>query len=176
MAFVPADGAYSFTIPQGISANTPIGAFVVTGDVDGEYLDGIVNGGQPFGVRDSDMTLVYSGSSALEVKTYTLDLTVNGDAGMANRAIIGTAKVIVTASNQAPSAPEIFAATIKEDAFAVGSLVSAGEAVGDASEGVAANDGDTLIYTLPDTSVFDINDAGMITGCCGDFGFHGRSH
>ena len=37
------------------------------------------------------MTLVYSGSSALEVKTYTLDLTVNGDAGLANRAIIGTA-------------------------------------------------------------------------------------
>ena len=28
LAFDPADGAYSFTIPQGISANTPIGAFV----------------------------------------------------------------------------------------------------------------------------------------------------
>ena len=28
---------------------------------------------------------------------------------------------------------------------------------------LAANDGDTLIYTLPDTSVFDISDAGMIT-------------
>ena len=41
LAFDPADGAYSFTIPQGISANTPIGAFVVTGDVDGEYLDGM---------------------------------------------------------------------------------------------------------------------------------------
>ena len=146
LAFDPADGAYSFTIPQGISANTPIGAFVVTGDVDGEYLDGIVNGG-PFGVRDSDMTLVYSGSSALEVKTYTLDLTVNGDAGMANRAIIGTAKVIVTASNQAPSAPEIFAATIKEDAVDVGSLVRAGTDVGDASAGVSANDGDSLAYT-----------------------------
>ena len=111
------------------------------------------------------MTLVYSGSSALEVKTYTLDLTVNGDAGMANRAIIGTAKVIVTASNQAPSAPEIFAATIKEDAFDVGLLVSASTAVGDASEGVSANDGDTLAYTpVGADGVFDIDEAtGMIT-------------
>ena len=73
--------------------------------------------GGPFGVRDSDMTLVYSGSAALEVKIYTLALTVNGDAGLANRAIIDdTVKVTVTASNQAPSAPEIFPATIKEDA------------------------------------------------------------
>ena len=66
------------------------------------------------------MTLVYSGSPALEVKTYTLALTVNGDAGMANRAIIGTAKVTVTASNQAPTAPATFAATVKEDEPGVG--------------------------------------------------------
>ena len=146
LAFIPADGAYSFTIPQGIGANTPIGAFVVTGDVYGEYLDGIVSGG-PFQVRDSDMTLVYSGSSALEVKTYTLDLTVNGDAGMANRAIIGTAKVKVTASNLASTAPATFAATVKENAKDIGSLVDADTDVGDASEGVSANDGDTLTYS-----------------------------
>ena len=123
-----------------------------------------MNGG-PFGVRDSDMTLVYSGSSALEVKTYTLDLTVNGDAGMANRAIIGKATVIVTASNQAPSAPEIFAATIKEDAVDVGLLVRARTDVGDASAGVSANDGDDLAYSPMGgvASVFEISDAGMIT-------------
>ena len=40
----------------------------------------------------------------------------------------------------------------------------------------SANDGDSLTYSLLDTRVFKINDAGMITGCCGDFGFHGRSH
>ena len=165
LAFIPADGAYSFTIPQGIGANTPIGAFVVTGDVYGEYLDGIVSGG-PFQVRDSDMTLVYSGSSALEVKTYTLDLTVNGDAGMANRAIIGTAKVKVTASNLASTAPATFAATVKENAKDIGSLVDADTDVGDASEGVSANDGDTLTYSLvgDGASAFAINAAtGMIT-------------
>ena len=85
--------------------NTPIGAFGVSGGVAGEYLDGIVSGG-PFQVRDSDMTLVYSGSSALEVKKYTLALTVNGDAGMANRAIVDTVTVTVTASNLAPTAPD----------------------------------------------------------------------
>ena len=124
-----------FTIPQSTSADTPIGAFGVSGGIAGEYLDGIVSGG-PFQVRDSDMTLVYSGSSALEVKTYTLELTVNGDAGLANRAIVGTVTVIVTASNQAPSAPATFAATVKENAVAVGSLVMADTDVGDASAGV----------------------------------------
>ena len=175
LAFDPADGAYSFTIPQGISANTPIGAFVVTGDIPfdvtgdipGEYLDGIVSGPDsgPFVVRDSDMTLVYSGSSALEVKTYMLDLTVNGDAGLANRAIVGTVTVRVTASNQAPSAPPTFAETVKENAVAVGSLVSPDTEVGDASAGVSANDGDDLAYSLVGADgVFDIDeDTGMIT-------------
>ena len=125
------------------------------------------------------MTLVYSGSSALEVKTYTLDLTVNGDAGMANRAIIGTAKVIVTASNQAPSAPEIFPATIKEDAFAVGLLVRARTDVGDASAGVSANDGDTLAYTpvgADGVFVYRQSHRHDHSRFGGYFGFHGRSH
>ena len=154
---------FNFTIPQSTSADTPIGAFGVSGGVAGEYLDGIVSGG-PFQVRDSDMTLVYSGSSALEVKMYTLALTVNGDAGMANRAIIGTATVTVTASNLAPSAPATFAETIKENEPAAG-LVKAGTDVGDASAGVSANDGDSLTYTLVGADgVFDIDaDSGMIT-------------
>ena len=158
------NGPFDFTISQSTSAGTPIGAFGVSGAVAGEYLDGIVSGG-PFDVRDTDMTLVYSGSPALEVKTYTLALTVNGDAGMANRAIIGTATVNVTASNLAPSAPATFAATVKENAFEIGVLVDANSAVGDASAGVSANDGDDLAYTLVGdaASGFEISDAGMIT-------------
>ena len=155
---------FIFTIPQSTSANTPIGAFGVSGGIAGEYLDGIVSGG-PFEVRDSDMTLVYSGSPALEAGIYTLFLTVNGDAGMANRAIIGTVTVIVTASNQAPSAPPEFEETIKEDEPGAG-LVMGGSEVGDASAGVEANDGDSLTYTLvgADECVFDIDaDSGMIT-------------
>ena len=155
---------FNFTIPQSTSADTPIGAFGVSGGIAGEYLDGIVSGG-PFEVRDSDMTLVYSGSPALEVKTYTLALTVNGDAGLANRAIIDTATVTVTASNQAPSAPATFAETVEENARDVGVLVSSGTDVGDASAGVEANDGDSLTYTLVGdaASGFEISDAGMIT-------------
>ena len=158
------NGPFNFTISQSTSADTPIGAFGVSGGIAGEYLDGIVSGG-PFEVRDSDMTLVYSGSPALEVKTYTLALTVNGDAGLANRAIIGTATVTVTASNQAPSAPATFAATVKENAVEIGVLVDADSAVGDASAGVSANDGDSLTYTLVGdaASGFEISDAGMIT-------------
>ena len=38
---------FNFTIPQSTSADTPIGAFGVSGGVAGEYLDGIVSGG-PF--------------------------------------------------------------------------------------------------------------------------------
>ena len=75
---------FSYTISsRGISAGTPIGAFGISGGITDEYLDGIVSGPDsgPFEVRDSDMTLVYKGG-ALEVKTYNLDLTVSGDAGL----------------------------------------------------------------------------------------------
>ena len=159
---------FEFTIPQSTSANTPIGAFGVGGGIADEYLDGIVTGG-PFQVEDPDMTLVYSGSSALEVKTYMLDLTVNGDAGLANRAIVGTVTVRVTASNQAPSAPPTFAETVKENAVAVGLRVNEYTLVGDASAGVSPNDGDTLAYTLVGADgVFDIDeDTGMITVASG---------
>ena len=126
---------FDFTISQAITAGTPIGAFDVDGDVVGEYLDGIVSGDDsgPFEVRDSDMALVYKGGS-LEVKTYNLDLTVSGDAGMANRTIIEDVMVTVTASNLAPTAPDTFTKIVEEDAKDVGLLVSAGEPVGDASD------------------------------------------
>ena len=170
-----ADGIhFAFTIPQSISADTRIGFFGVDGEIEAtvdsaaEYLDGIVSGPDsgPFVVRDTDMTLVYKGSPALEVKTYTLDLTVNGDAGMANRAIIGKATVTVTASNQAPTAPPTFAANVGEDDPSVAGLVKADTEVGDVSADVTSNDGDSLKYTLHGNgaSVFDIDEAtGMIT-------------
>ena len=86
---------------------------VATEDVDEsetEYLDGIVSGTDagPFDVRDSDMTLTYDGTPDLEVGAYEFDLTVSGDAGLANRTIIGKVKVTVTASNEAPTAPGTF--------------------------------------------------------------------
>ena len=164
-----------FTIPQSIGANTPIGAFDVSGriigavDVSGrisdEYLDGILTGAGSdlFNVRDADMALVYR-SGDLEVKTYNLDLTVSGDAGLANRTDSVQVQVTVTASNVAPTAPSEFMKTIKEDEPGAG-LVMAGSDVGDASAGVSANDGDDLAYTLvgaDDVFVID-KDTGMIT-------------
>ena len=171
---------FEFTVPSSTAASTPIGFFGVangipavddtSGDdapdnsVAAEYLDGIVSGADsaPFDVRDSDMTLIYKGSPALEVKTYTLDLTVSGDAGLASRTIIGKATVTVTASNLAPRAPPDFTETLNENessvevvanpdavppVVAVSGLVKAGTVVGDASAGVTANDGDSLIYS-----------------------------
>ena len=158
---------FDFTISQAITAGTPIGAFDVDGDVAGEYLDGIVSGDDsgPFEVRDSDMALVYKGGS-LEVKTYNLDLTVSGDAGMANRTIIEDVMVTVTASNLAPTAPATFAETVSENDPSDAELVKADTVVGDASAGVNANDGDSLKYTPQGNgaSVFKIDEAtGMIT-------------
>ena len=155
-----------FTIPQGISADTPIGAFVVKGRISGEYLDGILTGegSYMFSVKDDDMTLVYR-SGDLEVKTYSLSLTVSGDAGLANRTVIEPVTINVTASNMAPTVPTTFTKTIYEDVTDTG-LVSAYFEVGDASEGVAPNDGDILTYSLDSDgdAVFDINSSsGMIT-------------
>ena len=156
-----------FTIPQGISADTPIGAFAVKGRISDEYLDGILTGegSYMFSVRDDDMTLVYR-SGDLEVKTYSLSLTVSGDAGLANRTVIEPVTINVTASNMAPTVPTTFTKTIYEDLHGTG-LVSAYFEVGDASEGVASNDGDILTYSLDSDgdAVFDIinSSSGMIT-------------
>ena len=190
---------FKFTIPSNEPADTPIGFFRVGGGIDGgvgedtqagtpddppdEYLDGIISGpdGAPFDVRDSDMTLIYKGSPALEVKTYTLNLTVSGDAGLANRTIIGKATVTVTASNLAPSAPGTFLKNLEENepgvdvtaepdatppVAGVSGLVKPGTVVGDASVGVTSNDNDSVIYELDSDgdSVFDIDsETGIIT-------------
>ena len=115
----------------------------------------------------------------LDVGVYDLDLTVSGDAGMANRTIIGKAEVTVTASNQAATAPETFTETVKENVegieraandrhtpanVAVHGLVSAGTAVGDASDGVTNPDNDKLAYSMALATVFEIDEeTGAVT-------------
>ena len=160
-----------FTIPQGISGNaedTLIGSFTVTGGIADEYLDGILSGdgSELFAVNDSDMTLVYRGGAAdLEVKEYNLQLTVSGDAGLANRTDIAGVKITVTASNMAPTVPATFMATIEENLTGAG-IIEAGTPVGDASAGVDARDGDVLEYSLVggDSGLYEIDeDSGMVT-------------
>ncbi len=160
-----------FTIPRGISDNdedTLIGSFTVTGGIDDEdeYLDGILSGdgSDLFAVNDSDMTLMYrSDADDLEVKTYNLQLTVSGDAGLANRTAIADVTITVTASNMAPTVPNTFAKIIKENLRGDG-LLKAGTLIGDAKVGVRANDGDVLTYTLVggDSDLFMLDDDNMI--------------
>ncbi len=193
-----ADVHYDFTIPSSTATNTPIGFFGVANgipavantatppednSVPAEYLDGIVTGADsaPFAVRDSDMTLVFDGSPALEVKTYEFDLTVSGDAGLASRTVIGKVRVTVTASNLGADAPATFTETVKENeprvevaadpaatppVTGVPGLVKAGTEVGDASAGVTNPDNDTLAYSITGAgaAMFAIDeDSGMIT-------------
>ncbi|MDE2687655.1 MAG: cadherin domain-containing protein [Chloroflexota bacterium] len=158
---------YAFTISQGIAPGTHIGAFEVDGGIDGEYLDGILSGtgSDMFSVDDSDMTLSFQ-SGSLSVWTYDLQLTVSGDAGLANRTTIADVEITVTASNMAPTVPSAFTATLKEENLPDNGLISAGATVGDASYGVSANDSDVLTYSLDSAgdAVFDINSSnGMIT-------------
>ena len=172
-----------FTISQGISEDTLIGAFEVSGRIGDEYLDGILSGdgSDKFSVNDANMTLSYTGSG-LKVETYNLQLTVSGDAGLANRTSISDVAIHVTASNAAPTTSGPFMATINERNPASGVLVDAGTEVGDASELVSANDGDKLTYSLDDAgdAVFDIDtNSGVITvesdildGSDGDHNFH----
>ena len=156
-----------FTIPQGISDGTLIGNFNVSGGIGDEYLDGILtgDGSDLFAVNDADMTFMYRGGD-LEVGTYSLSLTVSGDAGLANRTDKADVDVIVTASNMAPTVPATFSPpAIKENLTGAG-LVRAETEVGDASYGVDANDGDTLTYSLSggDSALYAINSSsGMIT-------------
>lgn len=154
-----------FTIPQGISNDTLVGDFTVSGGIPGEYLDGILSGdgSDKFSVNDDDMTLEYRGGG-LDVGIYNLKLTVSGDAGLANRTAIADVAITVTASNMAPTAPPAFTATVKENETGAG-LVSADTEIGNASDGVSSNDGDSLAYSLVGAaaSVFAIDSgSGMI--------------
>ncbi len=155
-----------FTVPQGISDGTLIGNFTVTPGIGDEYLDGILtgDGSDKFSVNDADMTLTYKGGG-LDVGDYNLQLTVSGDAGLANRTAIAAVKITVTASNMAPTASAPFTATITENNEATGVLVDAGTEVGNAGALVSANDGDTLAYSLVGggASNFAIDSSGMIT-------------
>ena len=160
------NGPFNFTIPQSISDGTPVGAFGVSGGLTDEYLDGIVTGAgsESFSVRDSDMTLVYNGGS-LDVGTYNFNLTVSGDAGLANRAIIGSVSVTVTASNMAPRVLGEFKHSLTEDLVGDG-LVSAETPVGDASALIENPDNDKLTYELvaEDSGLFVIDeDTGMVS-------------
>ena len=157
-----------FTIPQGISDGTLIGAFNVSGDdIEDEYLDGILTGDGSglFAVNDADMTLAYRGGG-LEVKTYSLKLTVSGDAGLANRTSISDVAIIVTASNTAPEVLGEFRETLPEDLKGAG-LVSAETEVGDASALIKNDDNDKLTYELvgaPPDDLFVIDeDTGIVS-------------
>ena len=159
---------FEFTIPKSIVAGTPVGAFKVNGGISGEYLDGILTGegNERFSVRDGDMTLVYRGGEGdPEVGTYALELTVSGDAGLANRTTKVDVKVTVTASNDAPTVVGDFTETLTEDLAGDG-LVSAGTSVGDASALINNPDNDKLTYELvaEDSGFFVIDkDTGMVS-------------
>ena len=164
--------SFTFTIPQNVASDTPIGSFAVSGALDDESLDGIVSGddSSPFGVNDADMTIYRKNGAGLEVRDYKFDLTVNGDAGLANRVVRAGVTVRVTASNDKHDAPDTFAETIYENIKGAG-LVSAGTAVGDASAGVTNPDGDKLSYSLSGTSSFEIDsNSGAITVGPNDIG------
>ena len=170
-----ADGIhFEFTVPQSISADTHYRLlWKFHGGLRTEHLDGIISGPNAglFDVNDADMTLVYKGTGKLDVGVYDLDLTVSGDAGMANRTIIGKAQVTVTASNQAATAPGTFTEPVKENVEGVDApddpdtpatdpkpgLVRAGTLVGDASVGVTNPDNDSLTYSITTSSVFKID-------------------
>ena len=164
--------SFTFTIPQNVASDTPIGSFAVSGALSDESLDGIVSGADasPFGVNDADMTIYRKNGANLEVRDYEFQLTVNGDAGLAARVVRADVTVRVTASNDKHSHDSgKFEATIYENIKGDG-LVSADTAVGDASAGISNPDGDKLTYS-EDSPLFEINsDTGAVTVGPNDIG------
>ena len=156
---------FTFTIPQSVASGTPIGNFDVSGKLPNENLDGIITGADAssFTVNDENMTIERRNGADLEVRDYKFHLTVNGDAGLAARALRANVTVRVTASNQGHTAPDTFEATIYENMKGPG-LVSAGTSVGDASEGVSTPDDDALTYSLEGTTSFEIENGKITVG------------
>ena len=153
--------SFTFTIPQNVAPDTPIGSFDVTNALPNESLDGIITGDEasPFAVNDADMTIYRKNGADLVVGDYEFDLTVNGDAGLAARVVRADVIVRVSASNSGHTVPATFAKTIAENLSEAG-LVDGGTVVGDASDGVSNPDDDTLTYEIvQDDTPFVINGA-----------------
>ena len=131
-----------------------------TDDGADEDLDGVVTGDSRFDIND-DLSITYKGGTLTEGEVIELLVTVNGDTGMANRTVSSKYKVMVTATNSAPTAPESVSYDVPESDKSEDGLITVGTEVADLSGLASDPEGTNITYT-EGTAFFDVQDGKLI--------------
>ena len=162
--------AQTFYVNDDVRDNHPVGVAVVTSETN-EALDFIITGGGSgvFSISSSGAIRVTDAAQLVVNDEYGLEITVNGDPGIANRTTSGVVTVIVTGSNPAPDAatPQVFSVDENDEDPTV--LLTAGaltQTNGDPVKVAALpQDDDDLTYSLPNAETdFAIDgDTGVIS-------------
>ena len=131
-------------------------------DQDGadEDLDGVVSGDSRFNIND-DLSITYTGGGLAEGEVIELPVTINGDTGLANRTTAGRIKVMVTATNSAPTAPESKSYNVPESDKTDEGLITVDTEVADLS-GLATDPEGTTITFTEGTTIFDVQDGKLV--------------
>ena len=125
-----------------------------------EDLDGVVTGDSRFDIND-DLSIAYKGGTLTEGEVIDLLVTVNGDTGMSNRTVSGRYKIMVTATNSAPTAPESVSYDVPESDKTDADLITIGTEVADLS-GLATDPEGTAITYTEDSAIFDVQGGKLV--------------
>ena len=170
---------YSVTIPETTVPGTGVLPYFVANrlgsdtanNIDAEQITGVIGGSSAnlFRVNNSTMAIEYDGpagglTAGIE---HTLRLTASGDTGLANRLIVGTAKIIVADVDRPPrDVPETLPTTLDENEPGDG-LVKDNTEVYD-FDGVGEDpEGRTLTYST-DADGFDFDGTKLMVNLPGD--------
>ena len=169
---------YQVIIPETTASGTGVLPYTVSGDavaVDNtgedndllaEAITGVIGGTNAslFRVNNSTMAIEYAGATGglTAGDEYVLRLTASGDTGLANRLIVGMAKIIVADVDSPPVAPSALSVILNENDPDEGGLVKDDKEVMDFAGVGSDPEGRTLTYDTEATG-FDFDGTKLMT-------------
>ena len=165
---------YSVTIPETTASGTGVLAYFVHGalaavndlseandDIDAEQITGTIGGDYAhlYSVNNDTMAITYTGPAGglTAGDEHTLRLTASGDTGLANRLIVGMAKITVADVDSPPSKPADQAEIIYEDDDGAG-FVKDDALVMNLTDLSTDPEGLGIDYVVVGTENFDVDD------------------
>ena len=158
--------AGTFYVKDDVADEHPVGTISLTaGAATDETLDYLIvgNGADTFAIADDGTISVTDAMNLDAGDSHDLNITVNGDAGLANRTTSTNATIVVTASNQAPTIVESGPFPVPENSDDPAIMLTEGAEIGTVV--AIPNDNESLTYSFPDDETdFEIDgETGAIT-------------
>lgn len=169
---------YSVTIPETTAPGTGVLAYYVRGaaaadttnNIPAESITGVIGGDHDdlFRVNNETMAIEYSGGGLTAGQDYVLRLTASGDTGLANRLIVGMAKISVADVDNPPTGvPSNLEVTLTENVQDTAGLVSDNTEVHDFAGVGSDPEGRDLTYSTAATG-FDFDGTKLMVNMPGD--------